>query len=132
MKKSNLIGSLVLLVFLVAAAAIAGQVFGRATATLGTTTGTCTWTNSMPYAALALKRIWIQNSLSTNSTVTINRISTIDSASYTDACATVVLSTTSTNTATFTAGYLGYGDRLYFSGSGTGATAVIEYEVQKH
>ena len=114
--------------------AVAGQVFSRATATLGTTTGTCTWTNTQPSAALELKRLWIQNSLSSATTVTVTRVSTIDSISYTDAVGTVACAGVAYgSTASFTAAYLANGDRLAFAGAvATGATAVIEYEVQQH
>jgi hypothetical protein len=113
---------------------VAGSVYSRATATLGATTGTCTWTNTAPYSAIALKRIWIENSLSTATTVTVTRVATIDSVNYTQSVGSVACAgSASGSTASFTAGYLSYGDRLAFAGAvATGATAIVEYEVQQH
>ena len=117
-----------------ASLAIAGSVYGRKTVTLAATTGVGSWTNTEPYAALALKRIWIENSLSNASTVTVSRVSLIDSVSYTQTVGTVALAgSTSGSQATLTAAYLANGDTLTFAGAvATGATAIVEYEVQKH
>ena len=111
-------------------AAIAGsEVYGRATQALLVTTGAVTWTNSARYAALSLKRIWVQRDLDAASTVTVSRI-TSDGA-YTDAVCTVVAAAGTGSQSTFTAAYLQYGDMLKFVNSTTtGATMVIEYTLQ--
>ena len=111
--------------------AYAGDVYSRGTATLGTSTGTGVFTNTIAYSALDLKRIWVQASLATNATVTVNRI-TSDGV-YTQSVGSVATATaTSGSTASFTAAYLKYGDQLTFSSSATtGATVMVEYLIQQ-
>ena len=111
--------------------AIAGNVFDRSTQAIGASTGTATWTNTQLYAALELKRLWIQNGTDATNVITIKRV-TSDGV-YTDAVATVTCVAGTGTVASFTASYLKYGDKLAFSSLvTTGSTAVIEYEVQKH
>ncbi len=131
MKKIRIIAMLLVVVLLGAIMAVAGSVYDRDTLALSATAGTGTWTNDTQYAALLLKRIWIQDSLATNGVYTISRVST---DGYTDAVGTVTLgASTNGSTASFTAAYLKYGDTLTFATTvATGATAVIEFEVQKH
>ena len=134
MKKWNLATLLVVIcvIGILAMTVVAGSVYDRDTATLGTSTGTTTWTNSTPYAALLLKRIWIENSLVAGNTVTVTRVTS--DGTYTQNVGTVAFASGSAgNTNGFTASYLKNGDKLVFAGGiTTGATAVIEYEVQKH
>jgi len=135
MKHLSRISSLVailLVVMLAAAIALAGSVYDRETKTLGATTGTGTWTNTQQYGNVLLKRIWIEDSLSTATTVTVTRV--LSDNSYTQAVGTVALAGTAYgSSASFTASYLKYGDKLAFAGAvATGATAIIEYELQKH
>ena len=112
--------------------AVAGSVYGRSTTAMGVTTGTFAWTNTVKYSALELKRVWVEDALATNHVVTVNR-ETSD-GSYTQSVGTVTCGTASNgNTASFTAGYLKYGDVLTGSSTvTTGATVMVEYEVQQH
>jgi len=112
--------------------ALAGNVYDRSTTAMGPTTGTFAWTNTVKYSALELKRIWVEDALATNHVVTVSR-KTSD-GSYTQAVGTVTCGTASNgNTASFTAGYLKYGDVLTGSSTvTTGATVMVEYEVQQH
>lgn len=112
------------------AVAIAGEVYDRATVTLGTTTGTANWTNTADYAALKLLRIWVEGVPVTNQVVTITRTA----GGYEQTVGTVTCGTsTNGSTASFTAGYMKNGDKLGFAGSiATGGVAVVEYAVQKH
>ena len=114
--------------------AFAGSVYDRSTSTIPVA-GVATWTNKFDNGNLVLKRIWVEAGAATNQTVAIVRITT-DNA-YTQTVGSVALAAaTSGNTATFTAGYLKYGDKLQFTSTGgianTGGVAVIEYEVQQH
>jgi len=116
---------------LFAAIALAGSVYGRATVALSTTAGTATWTNTAPYAALSLKRIWVERALYATDTVTVQRV-TSDNV-YTQTVGSVTCSAGSGSTASFTAAYLANGDKLTFtSGTTTGSTAIVEYEQQEH
>ena len=121
----------VIIAILGAAVVYAAPVYDRTLVTLGTATGTAEWTNNWKYSAIELKRIWILNSVVTNATLTATRI-TADGV-HTQAvgsAATGVL--TYGSTASFTAAYLKYGDRLPLSSSATtGAVVMIEYEVQQ-
>lgn len=111
------------------APAVAGDVYSRAVITNGTATGTCTWTNTMRYVAIDLKRIWVSKSLTASDTVTIQRV-TADNV-FTQAVGSVTVSTSAGNTASFTAEYLAYGDKLVPSSSATtGSVIMIEYVVQ--
>ena len=119
----------VALVALVVTAALAGAVYDRTTVTL--TAGAGTWTANHQYASVGLKRIWIEGSTLAVNTVTVQRV-TSDLA-YTQACASVVLAANKGNSATFTAGYLKYGDKLVFSSSApSNSVAIIDYEVCQH
>lgn len=114
--------------------AIAGQVYDRATKTIPIS-GTATWTNSVDYSAILLKRIWLENATATNQTVAISRV-TSDNA-YTQTVGSVAIAAASSgSTASFTVAYLANGDKLTFTSTGgiasTGGVAMIEYEVQKH
>jgi hypothetical protein len=126
--------AILMVLAIVAFVALAGQVYGRATKTIGTT-GAATWTNTIQYAALELKRIWIENASATNQTVAISRV-TSDGA-YTQTVGSIAIGAlTAGSTASFTAAYLSYGDKLTFASTGgiaaTGGVAIIEYEVQQH
>ena len=109
---------------------LAGSVYDRATKTL--TLGAGTWTNTVPYAAIELKRIWIEASVSARNTATVTRVTS--DGTYTQAVGTVAFTSGSKgNTATFTAAYLKYGDKLAFSsGLASNSVAVIDYIVEKH
>ena len=119
-----------LLVVAIVAAAVAGSVYDRATKTIPNT-GSTVWTNTTKYAALELKRIWIEGNKNATSTVTVTRVTS--DGTYTQAVGTVACTGNKGSTATFTAAYLANGDKLAFAnGVTTGATAIIEYEVQQH
>jgi hypothetical protein len=116
---------------LVAGIALAGQVYDRATEALSTTAGSATWTNSTKYAAISLKRIWIERGLAAANTVTVSRV-TSDGV-YTQSVGSITVAANVGSTASFTAAYLAQSDMLVFSSTqGTGSVAIIEYEVQKH
>jgi hypothetical protein len=108
--------------------AIADPVYDRKVVTISTTAGTATFTNTELYASIALKRIWIERSLIAINTQTISRV-TAD-GSYTQSVGSVTTAANAGSTASFTAGYMKYGDMLKFVGTATtGAVAMIEYEV---
>jgi len=118
------------LLALMAIIVVAGSVYDRDTVTL--TAGSGTWTNDEPYAALALKRIWIEGSTVEANTVTVTRVSA--DGTYTQAVGSVTFASGSAgNTATLTAAYCKFGDVISFdSAVNSNSTAMIEYEVQKH
>lgn len=108
--------------------AMAGQVYDRTTQTIPVS-GTIRWTNSIPYAALQLRRIWIESPAAGDATCTVSRIG----SSYTQAVCSVKIETTGGSTNSFVASYLKFGDILRFTTlPGTSSVAVIEYEVQQH
>jgi hypothetical protein len=110
--------------------AMADGVYDRSVVTISTTAGTAIFTNTAPYVALELKRIWIARSLAATDTQTITRITS--GGAYTQAVGSVTIATSAGSTASFTAAYLKYGDMLNFAGTATtGSVAIIEYEVQK-
>jgi hypothetical protein len=124
-------GMVIAAVSALAIVAIAGSVYDRTTATLSTTAGTATFTNKVDNGNLILKRIWVERALYATDTVTVTRVTS--DAAYTQAVGSVTCTANAGSTASFTATYLKYGDQLKFvSGTGTGAVAVIEYEVQQH
>ena len=114
-----------------AALVVAGEVYTREHVTLSAT-GSATWTNTQPYAAVKLARIWsVANADTLTNTITITRV-TSDLA-YTQAVGTVSAVAGAGNTTTFTAGYLNNGDMLAFSSSSNAVgTMQVEYFVQKH
>lgn len=115
---------------IITAAVYAANVYDRSVVTLGTTTGTATYTNTWKYSALELKRIWVEGSLIASNNVTVTRISS--DGVYTQACGTVNVRSGAGNTPTFTAAFLKYGDKLAFASDiSTGATVMVEYEVQQ-
>jgi hypothetical protein len=113
-----------------AGTAIADGVYDRSIVTVSTTAGTATFTNTVPYAAIELKRIWVERSLAAIDTQTVTRVTS--GGVYTQAVGSVTIASSSGSTASFTASYLKYGDMLKFVGTvGTGSVAVVEYEVQR-
>jgi hypothetical protein len=111
----------------------AGDVYDRSIATISTTAGTATWTNTAPYAAIELKRIWIERNLVAADTQTITRVFTQSSLTITQSVGSVTVSGSAGSTASFTAAYLRNADKLVFAGTGTtGGVAVIEYVVSSH
>ena len=119
----------IVLVCLAGAVAFAGNVYDRTTKALGASTGVATWTNDYKYAAVELKRIWIESSLTGGTTVTVTRVTS--DGTYTQAVGTVALTGVNSNgsTASFTANYLANGDMLKFASAvATGSTAIIEFE----
>lgn len=115
----------------IAAAAYAGSVYDRTVIPLPVLTGDKIWTNTAEYSAVALKRIWIENSAIALNTVTVSRV-TADNA-YTQAVGAVVTASGSGSQSTLTASYLAYGDKLVFDTFlPTGSTAMVEYELQRH
>ena len=126
-----LVGLVVASMAVMGLVAYAGSVADRVTQTLSTTLGTATWTNTQKYAALELKRIWIEGDLNINNTVTVSRV-TAD-GTYTQSVGSIVCASYAGSTASFTAAYLKYGDMLKFSSTiVTGGVAMIEYEQQEH
>jgi hypothetical protein len=126
----TLVAFLAMLCTVVLSAAFGGAVYDRTVMAVAATSGS-TFTNSMPYSALALKRVWIEYSATASDTVTLTRVTA--GGVYTQAVGTITVSTSIGNTATFTAAYLKNGDKLVFvSGAGSASTAIIEYEVQQH
>lgn len=113
--------------------AVAGQVYERSIVNISTTAGTATWTNTAPYAAIELKRIWIERNLIAADTQTIARVFTQSSLTITQSVSSVTVSGSAGSTASFTAGYLRNADKLTFTGTATtGGVAIIEYIVQQH
>ena len=130
MKSLKFFISLVLLVIVMSAAAYAASVYDRSVQSLGTTTGSAVWTNTWKYSAVELKRIWVVNPLVASNNVAISRISS-DNV-YTQTVGSVAVLSSAGNTASFTAGFLKYGDKLLFSSDiSTGATVMVEYQVQQ-
>jgi hypothetical protein len=121
----------VIIAILGAAVVYAAPVYDRTTISLGTATGTAQWTNTWKYSAIELKRIWLMDSLATNATLTVTRITS--DGTYTQAVGTATTAAlTYGSTASFTASYLKYGDKLPLSSSATtGGVVMIEYEVQQ-
>lgn len=132
MRKSwNVFLAVFMILIVIGTLAIAAGVYQRSLATTGTSTGTGSWTNEVKYASIELKRIWVQDCLAASNNVTITRVT--EGNVYTQAVGTVSFSSGSAgSTPTFTAAYLKYGDKLKFSDTAsTGATVMIEYEVQQ-
>lgn len=130
MKKTwKLIATLVLCI--VAVAAYAGTVYDRDTLTLPVVTGDASWTNDVSSAGLKLLRISVDGSGIAINTITVARVTS--GGAFTQACASVVTASGQGTSASFTAGYLKYGDILTFDTFlPTGSVAYLEYEVQKH
>jgi hypothetical protein len=128
---NKIIGTTAVILLACIGLALAGQVYDRTTQTIPVS-GTIRWTNSVPYAALELKRIWIENPADGDLTCTVSRITV--GSTFTQAVGSVVMAATGGSTASFTASYLKYGDMLRFvtCAPTTNSTAVIEYEVQQH
>lgn len=131
MRKNDYLRLLALVAFLaLTAVVLAGAVYDRSTVTLGTATGTATWTNTWKYSAVELKRLWVIGGLAAADTCTVARVSSDNL--YTQSVGTVTVAANAGNTASFTAAYLKYGDKLTFAGTATtGGTVLIEYEVQQ-
>ena len=114
--------------------ALAGSVYDRTTNGIPVS-GTSTYTNKFDNGNLLLKRIWLESAAATNQTVVISRITSDNTYTQTVGSMALGLATT-TNTASFIASYLKYGDMLKFTSTGgaanTGGVAIIEYEVQQH
>jgi hypothetical protein len=117
-------------VFALAGLVLAGDIIDRTTVTMGTKTGTITWTNAVPYATIQLKRITVKDILFAGDTVTVARV-TSDNA-WTGTCGTVVCTSGNGTQATLAYDYLLYGDKVTFAGANTtGAVVLIEYLIQK-
>ncbi len=115
---------------LLAVAAIAGQVYDRATAD-SDNDGVATWTNEADYAAIKLARVWVQSAIVATDVVTVVR--TTADGLYTQAVGSVTCAASAGSTATFTASYLAAGDILTATGANTtNYTLMVEYEVQQH
>jgi prepilin-type N-terminal cleavage/methylation domain-containing protein len=116
---------------LAAGAAIAGSVYDREIVTLGTTTGTQTWTNDFDYAAIQLKKISFYSSADAAATLTVSRV-TSDST-YTQSVCTIVGAGADSNATSFTTSYLKPSDELVCeSSTATSGAVMVEFEVQKH
>jgi hypothetical protein len=130
--KLQLISGLIVAALVCASLVIAGTVYDRSVVTISTTLGTATWVNAdLPYSAIKLVRIWVEKDLIAINTVTVSRV-TSDGV-YTQSVGSVVTAANAGSTASFTATYLKQNDYLLFSSTvATGATAIVEYEVQQH
>jgi hypothetical protein len=135
MKRSlnfEFLSMLILIVSVLATAiVVAGQVYDRKVQALSATAGSGTWENDVSYSALALKCIWVERGLIAINTVTVSRVTS--GGAYTQSVGSVVTASGSGSTSSLTASYLKPGDSLVFASTvATGATAIIEYEVQQH
>lgn len=129
-KLFKLLSFVMLCMIIFTAMAQAASVYDRSTAALGSTTGTAVWTNGWKYSAIELKRIWIVNPLVASNNVAVTRITSDNT--YTQTVGTVAVLSSAGNTASFTAAFLKYGDKLAFSSDiSTGSTVMVEYEVQQ-
>lgn len=116
---------------IVAIVAVAGTVADRTTKAINVSTGNATWTNTYQYAALDLKRITVDKCLIAIDTVTVYRVTSDNT--YTGTVGTVTTAANKGTQTTLAYNYLKYGDKLVFdSRINTGATAIIEFELQKH
>lgn len=120
----------VLVMALLVGAALAGQVYDRATVTVPAA-GTTYWTNSTAYSAVKLVRVW-QIAATASNDIALARITS--DGLYTQTVGSIIgAATLNQNTATFTAGYLKYSDKLRIvSTPGTNGAVMIEFEVQQH
>jgi hypothetical protein len=140
MKKKLSIAFLIAIVCLATIAAkavFAGELGERSAAiTLGTTTGTATWTNTYQYSALLLDRIDIVKGLYATDTVTVKRVTVDNVVTNTINAITLASGAGSYNIVQTTATgprVLIYGDKITFtSGSTTGATAYLDFIIQKN
>jgi hypothetical protein len=130
MKKITILAVAVLVI---AGLAIAGSVYDRTTVTAGRSTGTAYWTNTLSYAALSLKQVWLINAYAAGDTVTVQRITT-DTVPLTNTVCVITNASNKGDAAySLNEKYMKPNDILYFSCTlSTGFTAVVEYEVQKH
>jgi hypothetical protein len=118
-------------------AAQAGSVYDRTVIT-SATAGVARWTNNVPLSAILLKNIWITGAVIPGNTVTVTRvISGTDTAGAaymtTQAVGSVVCTSGSGNTTSFTASCLKPGDLLVHTGLATSNfNTMVEYEVQQH
>ena len=120
------------LFFLAAGLAVAGTVYDRDSVTMGVT-GAARWTNEVSYASLQLARVWVESDLYATNVVTVKRVGLTDSGTFTQAVGSVICSAGAGSTATFTASYLKFGDKLDFSSfTSTNGVVIIEYIVQQH
>lgn len=114
-------------------AVIAEQVYDRTQVTLARATGTVNWTNTVNYAAIKLQNIWLINSYVAIDTVTVQRV-TLDTVPMTNTVCTITNAGNKGDAKySLNERYMKPTDYLVFtSGSTTGCTAIIDYEVQKH
>jgi len=111
--------------------AFAGAVYDYATLALSATAGTGTWTNTVKYASIKIARLSVARALLATDTVTVTRV--ISSSGYTDTVWTAVCSGSVASFSPTNYWGLKYGDTLVCaSGTGTGATVIVEYEAQEH
>ena len=122
---------LALAVVSIAVSVFAGTVYERPAAITVGPSGAGVWTNGYSVAALDIQRIWVENNLLATNVVTFTRI-TADGL-YTQAIGTVTCSGGSGSTATFTAEYLAYGDKIaWVSWKGTNCVIIPEFLFQQH
>lgn len=122
--------ALMVLLSIMTVAVYAASVYDRSVVTIGTSTGSGVWTNTWKYSAIELKRIWVINPLVASNNVAVTRITSDNT--YTQTVGTVAVLASAGNTASFTAAFLKYGDKLaYSSDISTGSTVMVEYEVQQ-
>lgn len=127
----QLLAALVLLVVAFALPAVAGNVADRELVT--TTGGTQLFTNTAQYAAIELKRIWVEGAVIPGNTVTVTRVVGLAYGGYTQAVGSVVCTSGAGSTASFTGAYLLPNELLRLVGlSSSNFNSIIEYEVQQH
>ena len=107
----------------------AGSVYDREWKTI--TSGSAIWTNTRPYAAVQLTRIFVYGSTAATNSITITRVTS--GTLSTQTVGSVTLAARAGNTASFTAANMKYGDTLVFSSVlASNATAMVEFHVQQH
>ena len=141
MKKINLVGFLMaaMILMCIIGIAIADAVGDRASIALNGN-GIGTWTNKVPYAAIKITKIWVEQNGLTPNTCAVKRVTLASNAAgdayaHTQTCASVTITAANDNgQATISAPALVPLDKLTFACTGTnaqGGVAVIEYEVQR-
>jgi prepilin-type N-terminal cleavage/methylation domain-containing protein len=117
--------------------AIAGDVYDRVQVTLGSS-GSKTWTNNVPNAAIELLRFEVISGLYAADTITVRRVTAGDTSVVTNTVTGILLasgagSSNIVNAAGSGPRHMKYGDKLLItSGNSSNATVNIEYLNQQH
>jgi hypothetical protein len=132
MKKLTYTMIAILILCIAGMIAIAGQVYDRSVKVVTATATSVTWTNLSPYAAIEIKRIWIDKAVKAIDTVTVTRVNSGDNV-YTQAVGTITTAAGQGSTASLTTSYMKTGDKLVITpGFTNGSECVIEYIFQNH